>query len=133
MHPVTKGILTEIKIAGKIIEKGWNLFKPLNSNTKIDFLLEKEDQFLRVQCKHGRVKDGVVRFNLSSYNPFMKEHKGYQGAIDLFIVWASEIDKYYMIPIQDFHAESKREASLRISAPKNNQCKKIRWAKDYEI
>jgi hypothetical protein len=55
----------------------------------------------------------------------------YQGQIDFFGVYCPDNGKVYLVPIQD--ATTKSMCALRITPPKHNQQKKIRWAAQYEV
>ena len=58
-------------------------------------------------------------------------HAGYEGVIDYYGVYCPDNGKVYLIPIAVVNTSS--AFYLRIDPPKNNQQKRIRWAKDYEV
>jgi hypothetical protein len=54
----------------------------------------------------------------------------YTNDIDYFGVYCPENDKVYLVPVED---TTQRLCSLRVTPAKNNQKKRVRWAKDYEV
>jgi PD-(D/E)XK endonuclease len=53
------------------------------------------------------------------------------SANQLFIVHCPETDRIYAVPVGE--SGVLKAASLRVSAPANNQARGIRWAADYEL
>lgn len=49
----------------------------------------------------------------------------------VFIVHCPETDRIYAVPVGE--SGGLKAASLRVSAPANNQARGIRWAADYEL
>lgn len=58
------------------------------------------------------------------------EKQSYKGQVDYFGVYCFELDKCYLVPIDDVGLT---QCNLRVLPSKNNQSKRIKWAKDYEI
>jgi hypothetical protein len=89
---------------------------------------------LRVQCKTGRLYDGVIVFRTASsyaHHPKPKpRQRHYQGQVDAFAVYCPRTGHTILIPIDDVPRE---EASLRVDPPRNRQSRLIRFAADYEI
>ncbi len=59
-----------------------------------------------------------------------KGWRNYKGQIDYFAVYVEKLSKIYFIPVD---AVGTATAMLRLTPPKNNQQKNIRWASDYEL
>lgn len=57
--------------------------------------------------------------------------KGYLGEAGIFAVYAPDLDKIYIVPVDAMPNGSK--GRLRLKRTKNNQEKGILWAKDYEL
>jgi len=107
---------------------------PFGENTRYDLIIERGRRLLRVQCKTGRLRAGAVRFNTCSFyghHPNPKPYRDYIGEIDAFAVYCLETGVVYLIPIED--VALRRQGALRVTAPRNNQRRRIRFASDYEI
>jgi hypothetical protein len=81
------------------------------------------------------LRNGVVHFKTcSSYahhsNP-ASAARNYLGEIDYFAVYCPETSGVYLVPIQD--VPLKLHGSLRVDKARNNQKRRIRYAKEYEI
>lgn len=118
-------------VLASLLKKGYAILLPFGDSQRYDLVLDKDNQFYRVQCKNGRIRNGCIKFNSSS-TEWYKRHrrKNYKGQIDYFGVYCPELDKSYLIP-SDLIAET--QGLLRINPTKNNQSKFVRWSKDYEI
>ena len=118
-------------LAGKVV------LKPYGDNQRYDLVIEEEGVFKKVQCKTGRVKDGVILFEANSCSRYCKQQKeetgktydirNYKEDAELFAVYCPELDKTYLVPT------ALCGGSLRLEPTKNGQAKDIVWAKDYEI
>lgn len=131
MDTKTKGDITELKIATKLVELGEQILFPYGDNNRYDIVVDKGDKFVKIQCKTGRLKNGVVIFNTCSHH-CRKNYimKNYRGEIDLFGIYCPQNKKCYLVPVEDVGVSNAR---LRVYPPKNNQHKKIIFAKKYEL
>jgi hypothetical protein len=110
---------------------GYTVLIPFGEGRRYDMVIEKDGQFFRLQCKAGRYKDGVIRFNACSSNWFNKTRKRYTcDEIDYFAVYCNFTEKVYLVPVEHVNGS---DATLRIEPTANNQTTGVRWAKDYEI
>lgn len=118
-------------VMSKLLKSGRVVLLPVGDNERYDLVIEEEGKFTRIQVKTGRVVSGALMFNASSTN--LEKGKWvrhtYQGQADCFGVYCPEIDKVYIIPVEN----NKQTVSLRLEPTKNKQSKLTRWAKDYEI
>ncbi len=132
MNPKRKGETTEAIIISEMMKRGFDVSVPFGENTRYDLVLDKGKELKRVQCKTGRLKGDVVKFNTASTTSNYTEtvEKDYSEQVDLFIVSCYENDGLYQIPIEEI---PNSEMKLRIQEPKNNQKKGINWAKDYRL
>jgi PD-(D/E)XK nuclease superfamily protein len=131
-HPVNVGHRTEGAILGELVKRGYRLLVPFGVNQRYDLVLEGEDgRFLKAQCKTGRLRDGVIEFRAVSTQSNMKRTRtrNYSGEIDLFMVYCRENEQVYVIPVDEVPS---RGMYLRVDPPRK-QCKRVRWAKDYEL
>ena len=125
-------------VLGRLVQAGKNVLIPFGENVRYDYVIEESDgTFTRVQCKTGRLKKGVVTFNACSYTYHHPSNRGtrnyqhhYRGDADLFGIYCPETDGVYLVPVEDV---GMRHGSLRVEPTRNNQGKKIRWARDFEL
>ena len=111
---------------------GHCVFLPIGQNQRYDLVVEVDGQFLRCQCKTGRLRNGSVRFSARSVRSNRKriEFRGYEGEVDYFLVYCEDTDDVYAIPIEEVR---KTGCHLRVDAPTNNQQRRIRWASEYRL
>jgi hypothetical protein len=137
-NPNGIGAITEAKVTTALVEAGYVVLRPCFQIGRYDLVIEDEKRTLsRVQCKTGQITDGAMIFRPWSLRAAKREtgwkrvHAGYAGEIDYYGVYCPDNDKVYLLPISDVNTSC--ACSLRIDPPKNNQQKRIRWAKDYEV
>ncbi len=124
-------ILAALTLAGKVV------LTPCVAVRPYDFVIEDAGQFLRIQCKTGRLFRGAVCFRPHWLRAARRETgwqrrvTDYRGEIDLFAVYCPETDAVYLVPID--MVTTPRVCSLRVTPARNNQSKKIGWAKDYQV
>ena len=114
---------------------GYTVYLPFGENSRADFVIDDGACLARVQCKTGRLRNGVVIFKTcSSYahhsNP-ASAARDYLGQIDFFAVYCPETSGVYLVPIED--VPRKWAGSLRVAEAKNRQRLRIRFASDYVI
>ncbi len=120
---------SELRFASEFVRKGWAVFLPYGEDSPVDLLIYKDDKFKRIQVKASKPRNGAINCHLRSSNNW--QHKKYSRKdIDFFALYDYENKKGYLIPIDK--VEGMSEIKLRLEAPKNNQKKRIRMAKDYE-
>ncbi len=130
MHSDEKGALSEIKVASRLMERGYTVSKPLFGSARYD-LLADDGRIHRIQCKHGRYRDGVVIFNTASYCAFTKVDKVYTSdEIDMFGIYCSSLDEVFLVPVEE---TPKSKGILRVDPPKNGQSKGIRFASEFKL
>jgi hypothetical protein len=128
MHTREKGILTEAKILEALVAAGYMVLIPFGDGHKYDFAIDDSVSLRRVQCKTGRVKNGVLFFNSYSQSGNGQTKQGYYGFADLFAVLNPESGKVYLVPVEKFGMAG---VSLRLVPTLNGQVHKINWAADY--
>lgn len=108
------------------------VFKPVGEGYRYDLLIDNCDgTFTRVQCKTAREsRNGTIIFATGSRGGHNKaKNKNYVGQADIFLVYASIVDKIYSIPVLEAANSS---MALRINKPKSLS-HSIKWANDYEL
>ena len=131
------GAISQAKVMAALVEAGKYLLIPYVNVGPYDLVIEEEGKFFRVQCKTGRISRGAILFRPHRLRAAKRETgwerrvTDYQGDIDYFGVYCPENGDVYLIPIGD--VKTHRACSLRLVPAKNNQSKKIRWARDYLV
>lgn len=131
-HPVDVGHRSEAAIVAQLVRRGYRVLLPLGVNQRYDLVLESEGRFFKVQCKTGRLKRGAIRFRGQSIQSNTKgtRMRPYLGEVDFFAVYCRDNDSVYMVPAEDVPATG---MYLRVSSPRNEQRKGVRWAADYAL
>jgi hypothetical protein len=118
-------------ILAELVKRGHVVLTPFGANHRYDLVLDCGDRFLRVQCKTGRLRGGVILFPTRSTqsNTLRVRWRDYRGDIDVFIVFCPDTGGFYAVPVE----EAASGGSLRLTPPKNGQTHHVRWAADYEL
>ena len=114
---------------------GLPVFVPLTEGGRYDLILDIDGRLLRVQCKSARRLGEVVavrartcrrvaggKLLAGTYSP---------DEIDLVGVYCPDIDRCYLVPIEDVPPSG--SLYLRLAPSKNRQEVGIKWAKQYEL
>jgi hypothetical protein len=131
------GAISHAKIMAALVEAGKVVLTPWVDVRPYDLVIEEAGKFLRVQCKTGRLVRGAILFRPHRLRAARRETgwerrvTNYQGHVDLFGVYCPDNDCVYLVPIADVAVN--RMCSLRLTPARNNQNKRIRWAKDYAL
>ncbi|MGH7173913.1 MAG: group I intron-associated PD-(D/E)XK endonuclease [Gemmataceae bacterium] len=122
------------QIIAALTRRGKQLLLPVGDHLRYDLAIADERTILRVQCKTGRLRNGVVSFATCSVDSRNKTGKtirrSYRGEIELFGVYCPDNNKCYLVPVGKV---GPNDCHLRIDPPRNGQKTHIRWAEDYEI
>jgi PD-(D/E)XK nuclease superfamily protein len=131
-HPVDVGQRSEAVILAELVKRGYTVLTPFGVNHRYDLVVEHNGGFLRVQCKTGRLRDGVILFATRSTRATARgvHARGYAGEAELFLVYCPDTEAVYSIPVADAAATG---GSLRVSPPRNGQSKRVRFAREYEL
>ncbi len=131
------GAVSQAKVLAALTAAGKVVLTPCVHVRPYDFLLDEGDRFVRVQCKTGRLVRGAIyfpphrMFAATRETGGRRQIRGYQGEVDCFAVYCPENNSAYLVPICE--VTTLRTCSLRVTPPKNNQRKRIRWAEDYLV
>lgn len=126
-NPKTIGERSEALILARLLLNGEVVLQPFGDNQRYDLVVDRSGSFLRIQCKTGRIHNGVIRFQSSS-NAGGGPKRGYRGEIDLFGVYCPDNDTVYMVPVNDAPESA---TMLRIDEPIVRRST-MRWALDYQ-
>src|SRR5262245_23409749 len=130
------GAISQAKVMAALVEAGKVVLAPCVNVVRYDLVIEEQGQFYRVQCKTGRLFRGAIYFRPHSLRAAKRETGwvrrviDYNVHVDYFGVYCPDNGGVYLVPIAD---TSLRCCSLRVTPAKNNQSKRVRWAKDYEV
>lgn len=112
---IEKGYVGQLIVEKQLIQRGWNLYKPILENGKVDLIIEKDNKYLRIQIKtiqkYGNSKIIPVRkisHNMGQY----KTHFYTKDEIDYFIGVDVETEMMYILPIE-FVKNIKSAISIR--------------------
>jgi len=116
-------------VLAALLQTGHRPLLPFGDGHPYDIALDDDGRLMRVQCKTGRLIKGAVYFPTSIWCRGNK-YRPYRNDVDYFGVYCPGTEQVYLVPVGDV---PDRGASLRVEAPRNNQSKGVRWAKDYVI
>lgn len=123
-----KGNISTLAISLALTRIGKIVLSPIGEGYRYDLVIDEEGKFSRIQCKTGKLINGVILFSTSSVGP-KGVAKYYLGQIEYFGVFCPQLNKSYLIPVTHVG----KAGTLRIDDTKNKRQRLIRWAKDYEI
>jgi hypothetical protein len=132
-HPVDVGERSEAIILAELVKRGHRVLVPYGTNHRYDLVIDVGTRFLRAQCKTGRLRQGVVKFNTASTraNTLGAYTKPYDSEqIDLFLIYCAETNRVYAVDVDE---ATSFEGALRVDPTANGQAKGIRWAADHEL
>ena len=101
-NTIEKGYLGSLLVEKKLIENGWNLFKPVLENGKVDLIIEKNNTYLKVQIKTviNNCSQRVIPMHKISHNMGEYKVKYYTDKdIDYFIGVDLINEDLYILPI----------------------------------
>ena len=126
------GQRTEAVILAELVKRGHRVLVPFGANHRYDFVVDSGERFLRIQCKTGRLRRGVIHFNAQSIrsNSRTVQRRSYKGEADVFAVYCPDPDRVYALSVEE---ATRTLGTLRVDSPANGQRKGIRWAADYEL
>ena len=132
LTPTVKGSIAEAVIAAEAVKAGIMVLRPIVEGRRYDLVFDLGDRMLRVQCKSGRRKGGVVivHTRTSRHTP-----RGYiwttygEDEIDALAVYCPQIDRCFLLPIELVAGRS--AIHLRLVDAANNQRSSIHFATDF--
>ena len=133
--PARIGLTAHTAILHKLVSMGFEVLQPLSDDLRYDlaYYVEETAELIRIQCKAGRYNSntGCIVFKNFNKSGGRGERRSYIGDAEYFGVYCAELNRVYLVPIDIVPYAS--EVGLRAQPTKNNQQKKVIWAKDYEI
>jgi len=133
--PARIGLTAHTAILHKLVSMGFDVLQPLSDDLRYDlaYYVEETAELVRIQCKAGRYvpEIGCILFKTYNVTGGRTGKRGYIGDADYFGVYCEDLNKTYLVPVDLIL--STKEIYLRVIPSKNNQVKKVTWARDYEI
>jgi hypothetical protein len=131
-HAVDVGYRTEAVIIAELVKRGYRLLIPYGVNQRYDLVIDLDGDFVRDQCKTGRLRKGAVIFRPRSVRtkPRGSVERDYSGQADLFLVYCPETDDTYAVPVEE---APKCHMHLRVDPILNGQSRSVHWTRDYEL
>lgn len=127
LNPSQIGLTTELKCQIFLIEQGWNVLIPVGNYQKYDIVIEKNNKFYRLQCKHATEQEtGFLvrtRYDVRDNGKVKKETytekdcdyfiTEYKGKFYIFPIFGTNETRFWTVPTrlptqkvaQDFLAE----------------------------
>lgn len=127
---VSIGDKTLAKVITRFLDHGYFVSIPWSAASPYDIIVDIGDKLLKVQVKTARIRRGCVEFALFSVNGTARKAVLYGNKVDYIAAYCPENEKFYFINIAEFNTT---KAFLRLTTPKNNMVKGVRWAKHYEL
>lgn len=117
---------------GELSKYGLDIILPMGDNLPFDFIVYKDNKLYKCQVKSTSVKDeyNAFQFNLITTNWYSKKEYMYTKD-DVDVIICCDLNTIYLFKFSEL--EGKKNISIRIDAPKQNQIKGINFAKDYII
>lgn len=129
LHNRELGMIAELRVASRAIEKGFAVLRPTVDFRQYDLLLEKDQEFKRVQIKSSIAamgKNDSFRFRIRYGSTGNK--KGYtKDDVDYVCCYIRVLDIMYLIPI-----EKLTKMSI-IVYPFKEDCKYNEYMDNWEI
>jgi hypothetical protein len=103
MNTKKKGDLATTMVAAKLLKAEYSVLTPIGDNERYDLVVEKGGLFSRIQCKWGKICPSGVWFKCRSVHGENGTYtsQNYIGQVEFFGVYCLEIDKTYLIPINE--------------------------------
>lgn len=96
MDTRVKGQISERKAILKFIENGFNVYEPVSDSDEIDFVVEKNNNYFRIQSKTAYYSKDQKIWRCSVLGANHREYA--KDAFDYFAITVPENDDLYIIP-----------------------------------
>lgn len=127
--PKTIGERSEGMVLAALLRAGKVVLQPFGDNQRYDLVIDEVGTFIRVQCKTGRLKNGVIFFDTCSSQAHRgKGKQDYRGQADVFGVYSPDRDDVYLVPVE---MVGRTSGTLRLEPSRNGQAKGVRMAADF--
>lgn len=125
------GNTCEGTVLAAMIKARLKVLMPFGEDRRYDLAADVDGRLVRVQCKNGRLRNGVICFNCcSSHYHRGGTSKSYRGEADFFGVYCPETDKVYFVPVDKAPTG---KGYLRVDPARSVTGRKSMMARDYEF
>lgn len=116
----------------RIMLAGHKVAIPVGEDWRFDLIVLKDGKLLRVQCKYVTSDGDAITIPCRSCNNWSVK-KYTPDEVDWIVAYDSTTDKCYYVPSSMLGANGRSTLRLRVTPPKNNQAKRVLYAKDFEV
>lgn len=119
MDTKSHGERTEAVVLAELLKEGYVVLLPFGDNQRYDMVVESAGQFVRIQCKTGRMR-GSASFSFkvcSTYAHRGRPQRTYSGDAEFFAVYLPDNGQVYMIPVGEVGVS---EARLQLVGSRKN-------------
>lgn len=120
---IEKGYLGQSLVERELVKRGWNLFKPLLENGKVDLIIEKFNKYLKIQIKTVQWSQTYKAIPMRKISHNMGEYKvkTYSSDdIDYFIGVDLDTDDLYILPVSFSSQYASSVSIAKCTEYKNN-------------
>ena len=128
-----QGEITELQVAEAFLAEGYQVCKPLVSDSRYDFIVDINHNLYRIQVKTASLStDGdYIEFKTQSSHTNTQKTVYHSYSAEDVDYFATVFERQcYLVPIEKIGSRSFR---LRLKPTKNGQTKNINFAKDFKL
>jgi PD-(D/E)XK endonuclease len=129
MSTILRGNAAEAAVLNALIRADLVVLVPFGDGTPYDLVVDSGSALIKVQVKCGRIRSDCIEFNSASTD-HGRGQISYVGRADVFGVHAPQLDRVFMVPVDGC---ARFRGYLRLTPPRNNQQRRIRFASDYAV
>jgi PD-(D/E)XK nuclease superfamily protein len=130
-----KGNVAEACIAAAAVKFGVEVYRPMGEGQRYDLIFDMGSRLLRVQCKWTTRYNDILIVRCYSTRRIAGDkiitRRYTEDEIDAVAAYCDELDRCYLLPVELW--SGRRQLHLRLAPSRNNQLRRINWAKDYEF
>ena len=128
-----QGEITELQVAEAFLAQGYQVCKPLVSDSRYDFIVDVEHKLYRIQVKTSSLsaEGDYIEFKTASSHTNTKRtiyHSYSAEDIDFFAT--THNGQCYLVPVEQ---AGSRVFRLRLKPTKNGQVKNINFADNFKL
>lgn len=126
------GNKTEAMFLAEFLKFNVSVSIPFGNSEPYDVVIKTKEGFKSVQIKHAKYSNGCVVAYIKKFVGYRKRTTTtYQGLCDYIALWCEELNKFYLIPIDD--CGKRGLLHLRLVPTQSGVKQTIIWAEQYEL
>jgi PD-(D/E)XK endonuclease len=130
-----KGNIAEAAITLEAVKLDIGVYRPITEGERYDLILDIGFRLLRVQCKWAALHGEVLHVRCCSARrgagARILNRPDTTDEVDAFAAYSVDLDQCFLLP-PELWAE-RRLLHLRVTPTRNNQRRRINWARDFEF